>query len=318
MKIFVTGVAGFIGSHVATRLLARGDQIVGLDNFDETLYPAALHARNLGVVEKAGGVFHFERGDLCDAALVERIVGAGSFDAVLHLGALAGVRPSLVQPLRYSQVNVGGTLGLLEAMRRHGPRRLVFASSSSVYGARDEVPFRESDPAVHPASPYAATKRAGELLCETYATLYGLSVASLRFFTVYGPRQRPEMAIASFARHILEGTPLPFFGDGSTARDYTYIDDIVTGVVAAIDAPLPGHRVYNLGGSRTTTLAELVRRLEAILGRSAVLDRRPMQPGDVPITYADVSVAHKVLGYAPKISIDEGLGWYCDWLRSEG
>jgi UDP-glucuronate 4-epimerase len=205
---------------------------------------------------------------------------------------------------------------LLEAMRKAGTKRLVFASSSSVYGARNEVPFREGDPAVHPASPYAATKRAGELICETYAGLYDLSIASLRFFTVYGPRQRPEMAIAAFARHILDGTPLPFFGDGSTARDYTFIDDIVTGVVAAIDAELPGHRVYNLGGSRTTTLKELVQKLEAILGKRAVLDRRPMQPGDVPITYADVSVAHAALGYSPKISIDEGLERFCAWLRS--
>jgi UDP-glucuronate 4-epimerase len=193
---------------------------------------------------------------------------------------------------------------------------LVFASSSSVYGARSEVPFRESDSVAHPASPYAATKRAGELLCDTYTQLYGLSVASLRFFTVYGPRQRPEMAIHAFARHILAGTPLPFFGDGSTARDYTYIDDIVDGVVAALDstASRPGHHIYNLGGSRTTDLSTLVKLLEGALGKAAILDRKPQQPGDVPITYADVSEAERVLGYRPRVAIEEGIARFCAWL----
>jgi UDP-glucuronate 4-epimerase len=322
MKLFVTGIAGFIGSHAAERLLARGDELVGLDAFDETLYPASLHERNLAAVRACGGAFTFERGDLTDEPTIEALFTAHRFDAVLHLGALAGVRPSLRQPLRYEHTNVRGTLILLEAMRRHGVQRMAFASSSSVYGARSQVPFREQDPAVHPASPYAATKRAGELLCDTAASLHRMDIASLRFFTVFGPRQRPEMAIPTFARGILAGTPLPFHGDGSSARDYTFIDDILDGVIAAIDSTAPGgatsgHRIYNLGGSRTTTLAQLVALLEARLGKPATLDRRPDQPGDVPITYADVSEAGGALGYAPKVSIEAGLDRYCAWLRAQ-
>lgn len=313
MKVLVTGVAGFIGSHLAARLGARGDTVVGLDNFDETLYPAALHRRNLAAVAPP---VDFTEGDFLDAALVERLFAQHRFDAVVHLGALAGVRPSLAQPLRYQRVNVGGTLELLEACRRHRVARFVFASSSSVYGAHNEVPFRETDPAVRPASPYAASKRAGELFCATYSDLYGIATTALRFFTVYGPRQRPEMAIHKFARLIRDGRPLPFFGDGSSARDYTYIDDVIDGVVAALDHCAGGvHRVYNLGGTRTTTLARLVELLEAALGRRAVLDRQPDQPGDVPITYADVSGAARDLGYAPKVPIEEGLARFCAWLE---
>ena len=316
MRVLLTGAAGFIGSHVAARLLARGDQVVGLDCYDETLYPAALHQRN---VDAVGPGLHLVRGDLTSEKTLDALFGAHAFGAVIHLGALAGVRPSLHQPLRYEHVNVRGTLLVLEAMRRHQVSRLVCASSSSVYGARNEVPFRETDPAVHPASPYAATKRAAELICDTYASLYGLRVASLRFFTVYGPRQRPEMAIAAFARHIVEGTALPFFGDGTTARDYTYIDDIVDGVVASLDSTrdggaTPDHVVYNLGGSRTTTLAQLVALLEEALGRRAVLDRRPLQPGDVPITCADCSLAEARLGYRSRVPIEEGIARYCAWL----
>ena len=316
MRVLLTGAAGFIGSHVATRLLGRGDTVVGLDCYDETLYPAALHERNIDAV---GPGLELVRGDLTSAETLDSLFGAHAFDTVVHLGALAGVRPSLREPLRYEHVNVRGTLVLLEAMRRHGVLRLACASSSSVYGARSDVPFRETDPAVHPASPYAATKRAAELLCDTYASLYALRIASLRFFTVYGPRQRPEMAIAAFARHILDGTPLPFFGDGTTARDYTYIDDIVDGVVASLDSTADGgatdgHVVYNLGGSRVTTLAQLVALLEGLLGKRAVLDRRPLQPGDVPITYADCSLAEARLGYLSRVPIEEGLARYCAWL----
>ena len=323
MKLLLTGIAGFIGSHLGERLLSRGDEVVGLDNLDETLYPARLHEENLALLaaHPRASALTVMRADLTDEATLEALLRTHRFDAVVHLAALAGVRPSLLEPLRYEHVNVRGTLLVLEAMRRHGVRRLVFASSSSVYGARNEVPFRESDPAVHPASPYAATKRAGELLCDTYATLHGLHVASLRFFTVYGPRQRPEMAIHKFARHIVSATPLPFYGDGSTARDYTFIDDIVDGIVAALDSTgehgaTTGHRVYNLGGSRTTTLAELVMLLSAALGKEAILDRQPDQPGDVPITYADVTESARALGYAPKVAIEEGLRRFCAWLVS--
>jgi UDP-glucuronate 4-epimerase len=317
VKILLTGVAGFICSHLAARLAARGDTLVGLDNFDETLYPAALHRRNLGLV---AGVVDFNEGDFLDEALVERLFKAHRFDAVVHLGALAGVRPSLAQPKRYQRVNIEGTLNLLEACRAHDVRRFIFASSSSVYGARNEVPFRESDPAVKPASPYAASKRAGELFCSNYSDLFGISTSALRFFTVYGPRQRPEMAIHKFARLIRDGKPVPFYGDGSSARDYTFIDDIIDGVVASIDhcgEDGGGHRVYNLGGSRTTTLARLVELLEQGIGKQAILDRQPDQPGDVPITYADVTHAAHDLGYAPKVPIEDGIARFCAWLKEQ-
>jgi UDP-glucuronate 4-epimerase len=315
MKVLLTGVAGFIGSQLAARLAVRGDAVVGLDNFDETLYPAALHKRNLAVVADQ---IEFHEGDFLDAALIASLFARNSFDVVVHLGALAGVRPSLTQPKRYQRVNIEGTLDLLEACRVHDVRRFVFASSSSVYGAHNEVPFRERDPAVRPASPYAASKRAGELFCSTYSDLYGIATTALRFFTVYGPRQRPEMAIHKFARLIQGGKPIPFYGDGSTARDYTFIDDILDGVVASIDRCAGGaHRVYNLGGSRTTTLAELVALLEARLGKKAILDRQPDQPGDVPITYADVTFASADLGYAPKVAIEEGIARFCAWLEEQ-
>jgi UDP-glucuronate 4-epimerase len=315
MKVLLTGVAGFIGSHLAARLGARGDDILGVDNFDETLYPAALHKRNLQLVERW---VDFVEGDFVDAALVERLFTTNRFDVVVHLGALAGVRPSLAQPKRYQRVNIEGTLNLLEACRAHGVRRFVFASSSSVYGAHNEVPFRETDPAVRPASPYAASKRAGELYCSNYSDLFGIATSALRFFTVYGPRQRPEMAIHKFARLIREGKPVPFFGDGSSARDYTYVDDIIDGGEAAVGRCDGGvHRVYNLGGSRTTTLARLVELLEAGLGQKAILDRQPDQPGDVPITYAEVSHAAADLGYAPKVPIEEGIARFCAWLKEQ-
>ncbi|MDB4971381.1 MAG: Epimerase [Myxococcales bacterium] len=315
MKIFLTGVAGFIGSHLAARLVARGDSVVGLDNFDETLYPAPLHRRNLALL---GDTVDFTEGDFLDADLVERLFAAHRFDAVIHLGALAGVRPSLAQPKRYQRVNIEGTLNLLEACRAHAVNRFVFASSSSVYGARNEVPFRETDPAVKPASPYAASKRAGELFCSNYSDLYAIATSALRFFTVYGPRQRPEMAIHKFARLIREGKPVPFYGDGSTARDYTFIDDIIDGVVASLDQCQGGaHRVYNLGGSRTTTLARLVELIEAGVGKQAILDRQPDQPGDVPITYADVTHAARDLDYAPKVPIEDGIARFCAWFKEQ-
>jgi UDP-glucuronate 4-epimerase len=316
VRILLTGVAGFIGSHLAARLLERGDQLLGLDAFDETLYPAALHERNLRTLDGRAGLT-VVRGDLCDAALLERLFAAPC-DAVVHLAALAGVRPSLQQPARYQKTNIEGTLALLEATRAHGVRRFVFASSSSVYGAHSSVPFSESDPAVRPASPYGATKRAGELLCSCYSDLYGIATTALRFFTVYGPRQRPEMAIHKFARLILDGRPVPLHGDGASARDYTYIDDIVAGVVAALERTDGGqHRIYNLGGSRTTTLARLIELLEAALGRRARIERLPDQPGDVPITFADVSRAARELGYAPKVPLEDGLARFCTWLTGE-
>ena len=363
MQVLLTGAAGFIGSSLAERLVARGDDVVGLDNFDETLYVASIKRRNLKQLA-ASPRFRFIEGDFLDDARVEALVGAKP-DVIVHLGALAGVRPSIEQPRRYQKVNIEGTLNLLEAARKHGVRRFVFASSSSVYGARgpesesgathpidlpksgathhvdhqgrtpsDVVAFREADPAIRPASPYAATKRAGELLCSNYSDLFGIATPSLRFFTVYGPRQRPEMAIHKFTRLIDSGKPVPFFGDGSTARDYTFIDDILDGVVAVIDRCLPGrpsqrsqsgrtlpsveaplHRVYNLGGSRTTTLARLVELIEQALGKRAVLERLPDQPGDVPVTFADVSRAAAELDYAPKVPIEDGIVRFVSWFK---
>jgi UDP-glucuronate 4-epimerase len=321
VRILLTGAAGFIGSSLAARLLDRGDTLVGLDNFDETLYPAAIHEENLAPLLDRPG-FRFVRGDLLDERLAGELVAARP-DAVVHLGALAGVRPSIAQPGRYQRVNIEGTLHLLEACRSSRVERFVFASSSSVYGAWSPVPFHEDDPAARPASPYAATKRAGELLCSNYADLFPITAISLRFFTVYGPRQRPEMAIHKFTRLIDEGLPVPLFGDGGTARDYTYIDDILSGVIAAIDAtarPRPEwggrHRIYNLGGSRTTTLSRLVELIESALGKRAIIDRQPDQPGDVPITYADVSRAAAELAYTPTTPIEEGIPKFVSWYKN--
>ena len=316
MRVLVTGAAGFIGSHLAARLLGRGHVVVGLDNFDP-FYDPALKERNAAALADYAG-FTLVRGDIRHEGLVGGLLGrAPGCESVVHLAALAGVRPSIAQPLRYAAVNVTGTLTLLEACRAAGLKRFVFASSSSVYGAHSAVPFRESDPAVRPASPYAATKRAGELCCSSYTDLFGLDTCALRFFTVYGPRQRPEMAIHKFARLIAAGRPVPFFGDGRSARDYTFIDDIIDGVVAAVERQPPGHTVYNLGGSRTTTLARLVELVAAALGKEAILDRQPDQPGDVPITYADVTQAGRDLGYAPKVPIEEGIARFVEWFRAQ-
>ncbi len=309
-KILVTGGAGFIGSHTVERLLARGDEPVVLDNFND-FYDPAIKRANVARFPSVRVVV----GDIRDKALVDELLDASNFDGVIHLAAMAGVRPSVEDPLLYEDVNVRGTLVLLEALRRRPKTRLVFASSSSVYGAREEAPFREDDDIHRPVSPYAATKRAGELICYTHHHLFGIAVAALRFFTVYGPRQRPEMAIAKFSAAIERGEPIPFYGDGGTRRDYTYIDDIVDGVVAALDR-CAGYEIFNLGESATTTLSELVETLAREIGKPAVIDRKPLQPGDVPLTCADVSKARKLLGYAPKVPVAEGLRRYVAWRRA--
>jgi len=312
-RVLLTGGAGFIGSHVAERLLARGDRVVVLDNFND-FYDPALKRRNAAALEKAGA--EVVTGDIRDRDRVRELFERGRFDALVHLAALAGVRPSVEDPLAYADVNVQGTLILLEELRKRPQTRFVFASSSSVYGANERVPFREDDDIHHPVSPYAATKRAGELLCYTHHHLYGIPTSCLRFFTVYGPRQRPEMAIAKFVRAVLAGKPIPFYGDGTTRRDYTYIDDIVQGVVAALDR-CAGYEIYNLGESETTSLSELVEQIGAVCGRAAVLDRQPLQPGDVLITFADVSKARAQLGYQPTTPVAEGLRRYVAWYRSQ-
>jgi len=314
MRLLVTGAAGFIGSHLSARLLARGDWVVGLDCFDETLYPAALHQANIDAIG-AHERFELVRGDFLDQAVVDRAF-ATPFDVVVHLGALAGVRPSIAQPKRYQRTNIEGTLNLLEACRERRITRVVFASSSSVYGSRSTVPFREDDNCDMPASPYAATKRMGEILCATYAELFRISISALRFFTVYGPRQRPEMAIHQFARLISNGQEIPFFGDGNSRRDYTYVDDIVSGITGAMQGKQP-YAIYNLGGSATTSLTELVAHLERALGRPAKKKQLPDQPGDVPITFADVTLAERELGYRCTTPLAAGIDKFCAWYLAE-
>ncbi len=310
--VLVTGGAGFIGSHTTRRLVGRGDRVTILDDFNN-FYAPALKWQNARTLVAAGGVDLIE-GDIRDATLVDRLFAERQFDAVIHLAARAGVRPSLAEPILYEEVNCIGTLRLLEAARRHGPANFVFASSSSVYGINEKVPFAEDDPVDLPISPYATTKRAGELLCFNYSHLYGLRTSCLRFFTVYGPAQRPEMAIAKFTDLLARGETVPLFGTGQTRRDYTYIDDIVDGVVAALDLA-PKFEIFNLGGSQTTTLIDLVHWLAAALGVEPRVEMLPEQPGDVPITFADVDKARRLLGYEPKVPIREGLARYVAWYR---
>lgn len=310
-RILVTGGAGFIGSHLTERLLARGDQVWVLDNFND-FYDPAIKRRNAERLREARVV----EGDIRDRAAVADLFAEGEFDGVVHLAAMAGVRPSLADPHHYNDVNLNGTLNLLEEARGREGLRFVFASSSSVYGANESVPFREADDIHRPVSPYAATKRAGELICYTYHHLYGIPFSCLRFFTVYGPRQRPEMAIHKFVRATLAGEPIPFFGDGTTRRDYTYVDDIVDGTVRALDR-CEGYEIYNLGESETISLAELVAAIGEACGKEPVIDRLPMQPGDVEVTYADVTKARERLGYDPSTSLREGLRRFMDWYRAQ-
>jgi len=311
-KILVTGGAGFIGSHLCERLLARGDRVVAYDSLDP-FYDPATKRENLSEAGRQAG-FRFVEGDIRDAAALERLLAEERPDAVVHLAARAGVRPSIAEPVLYADVNLNGTSILLEVCRRHGMKRFIFGSSSSVYGNANKVPFAEEDPVARPVSPYAATKAAGELLCHAYHHVHGFDITCLRFFTVYGPRQRPEMAIYKFARLILEGSPVSRFGDGSSERDYTYVDDIIDGVERALDR-MDGYRVYNLGESRRVSLASLIALLEAEIGAKAAVHEMPDQPGDVRTTWADISRARADLGYDPKIGIEEGIRRFVAWLR---
>jgi len=313
MRVLVTGGAGFIGSHLAARLAANGVQVTILDELND-FYSPSLKRANLEEAAQCGA-FELKEADICDRVSVRDIFRAGRFDTVVHLAARAGVRPSLDDPLLYERVNVGGTLVLLEAAREFGVGKFIFASSSSVYGATNNVPFQESDLNLLPVSPYAATKLAGEKLCYTYSHLYGLSVICLRFFTVYGPRQRPDLAIRKFAERMLRGEPIPFFGDGSSARDYTFVNDTVAGIFAALPYETK-YDIFNLGNSTPVSLLDLVRALEDALGIAAKLDRQPDQPGDVPITFADISKARRELGYNPQTNIRDGLTAMADWLKT--
>lgn len=312
MNILVTGAAGFIGSNLAERLLADGHRVVGLDNFDD-FYDAALKRQNLAAAS-AHPRFSLHVGDIRDAAAVDALLRETPCEAIVHLAARAGVRPSIEQPGLYADVNVGGTVALLDAARRRGCQRFVFASSSSVYGNNRKVPFHEDDPVDHPISPYAATKKAGELICHTFHHLYGLPVACLRFFTVYGPRCRPDLAIAKFTRLIDSGRPVPMFGDGTLRRDFTHIGDIVEGVVRAIDR-CAGYRIYNLGESRPIELRHMIDTLAAALGKPARIQPQPLQPGDVDVTYADISRARNELGYDPGTAFEDGIADYVRWYR---
>jgi len=311
--IYMTGVAGFIGSHVAEALLLRGDRVFGLDNLDP-FYDRSLKERNLAVLSGHAG-FDFTEGDIRDEAALRRWGDGTPAGALIHLAAKAGVRPSVADPVGYADVNVTGTARVLAWARDRAVPRVLFASSSSVYGGNSKIPFAEDDPVDHPVSPYAATKKAGELLCHAFCHLYGMNIASLRFFTVYGPRQRPEMAIRKFTRLLFEGKEIGIYGDGSTRRDYTYVDDVVGGVLGALSAP-PGHRIYNLGESATISLSDLVGLLERAAGRKAFRRFLPVQPGDVPVTYADITRARAEIGYDPKVPVAEGVERFVRWYRS--
>src|SRR5688572_20031008 len=309
MRIVVTGAAGFIGSHTCERLVARGHEVIGLDAFDDYLYAADLKRRNATDLAKLER-FRLVEGNICDPDTVASVI-TPDVDVVCHLAALAGVRPSLAQPLRYLRTNIEGTGVIVERMRALGLSRLVFASSSSVYGAKrgtEIAAFREDDPCLTPASPYAATKRMNELQLSAYRDLFGLGVFALRYFTVYGPRQRPDMAIAKFTQAIARGEPIALFGDGTSRRDYTFIDYIVAGTVAAVERIEPGrYELVNLGGTNTISLRELVAIIERTVGQSAVIDRQPDQPGDVPLTYANIDRARALLGYTPTTPPERGI-----------
>jgi UDP-glucuronate 4-epimerase len=316
MHVLVTGAAGFIGSHTCERLVAAGHRVTGIDAFDSYLYPAEVKRANAAELARLPR-FRLIEADVCDrgaiAAAIDRDV-----DVVCHLAALAGVRQSIAEPLRYLRTNIEGTGVIVERMHELGLSRLVFASSSSVYGIQPwaTTGFREDDPCLAPASPYAATKRMNELQLSVYRDLYGIGVFALRFFTVYGPRQRPEMAIAKLVRAIADGRAIVMFGDGSSRRDYTFIDDIVAGTVAAIERVEPGrYEIFNLGGAHTVALSELVAIIERVVGVRAIVERQPDQPGDVPFTFANVDRARAALGYAPTTSIELGVARYWDWLR---
>ena len=313
MNFLVTGGAGFIGSHVCERLLLSGHAVWAFDDLND-FYDPRLKQANLRDIQALARHFEFVHGDLADRAALDELLGRVKFDQIIHLAARAGVRPSLQEPALYQRVNVEGTVNLLEAARLNGVKKLILASSSSVYGVNAKVPFSESDPIFHAISPYAASKVACESLGHVYHHVYGLDIVMLRFFTVYGPRQRPDLAIHKFARLISTGRPIPVFGDGSTARDYTYITDTVDGVMACTKQEF-GYEVFNLGESQTVSLSRLIELLEAALGKKAIIDRQPPQPGDVPVTYADVTKARARLGYNPRVKIEQGIPLFIDWLR---
>jgi UDP-glucuronate 4-epimerase len=313
MNFLVTGGAGFIGSHVCERLLRDGHGVWAFDDLNP-FYDPQFKQRNLREIQSLAKPFEFVHGDITDRAALDEIFSSVKFDQVIHLAARAGVRPSLEQPALYQRVNVEGTVNVLEAARKSGVKKIIIASSSSVYGVNSKVPFSESDPIVSAISPYAASKLACEALGHVYHHVYKMDVTMLRFFTVYGPRQRPDLATCKFAKLITAGKPIPVFGDGSTARDYTFVSDTVDGVVAATRKEF-GYEIFNLGESETVSLSRMIGLLEAALGQKAIIDRQPLQPGDVPITFADISKARARLGYHPQVRFEQGIKLFADWFR---
>src|SRR2546426_2095547 len=312
-SILITGGAGFIGSHLVDRLLSEGDwRVTIVDDFNDFYDPSTKRGNIRAHTQNAS--FKVVEADIRESASLESSLPE-TLDCIVHLAARAGVRPSLSQPKLYAETNINGTLNLLELARNRGTRQFIFGSSSSVYGENKKVPFGEDDPIFNPISPYAATKAASELICHTYAHLYGLRIVCLRFFTVYGARQRPDLAIHKFAKLITAGKPISVFGDGTTRRDYTYIDDIIAGVRAAIDYDQSNYEVINLGESRTVELHELISLLEKALGRRAEIDWQPPQPGDAPQTFADITTARRLLGYNPQTQIEEGIKKFVEWFR---
>ena len=312
MKILVTGCAGFIGSHVSEAMLNRGESVVGVDEIND-YYDVRIKKNNLSILKKHKG-FVFYKEDIRNLKGLKRIFAKEMPEKVVHLAARAGVRPSIEQPLLYEEVNVKGTMHLLELAKEHNIKSFVFASSSSVYGNQKKVPFSETDDVNNPISPYAATKKAGELLCYTYHHLYDIKITCLRFFTVYGPRGRPDMAPYKFTKAIIAGKPIQRFGNGKTKRDYTYIADIVKGVVAAADAEL-GFEIINLGNNKPVELSKLISTIEKATGKKAAIEQMPLQPGDVEITYANIAKAKKLLGYNPETSIEAGMQKFVEWYK---
>lgn len=310
MRILITGIAGFIGSHLGEKLLSIGHSVVGVDNFD----PFYSKKFKLGNLEKLNDSkeFTFFEADIRNSRPINNIFESNKIDVVIHLAAKAGVRPSIENVGEYYDVNINGTVNLLECMRQNSITKFIFASSSSVYGNNKKVPFSETDSVDNPISPYASTKKSGELLCHVYSYLYQFDISCLRFFTVFGPRQRPDLAIHKFTRYIDLDKPLPFFGDGSTARDYTYIDDIVEGIICSLKK-LKGFNIYNLGESRVVTLSELIHNIERVIKKTAILDKQPLQPGDVQRTFADITKARKEIGYNPKYNLETGIQKFVDW-----
>ena len=313
VNFLVTGGAGFIGSHVCEHLLRAGHAVWAFDDLNDFYDPRRKQA-NLRDIQALAKPFEFVHGDISDRSTLDELLGGVKFDQIIHLAARAGVRPSLQEPALYQRVNVEGTVNVLEAARLNGVKKVTIASSSSVYGVNSKVPFSESDPIFRAISPYAASKLACEALGHVYHHVYGMDVVMLRFFTAYGPRQRPDLAIYKFAKLITAGKPIPVFGDGSAARDYTFIADIIQGILACTERQF-GFEIFNLGESQTVSLDRMIALLEDVLGKKAVIDRQPMQPGDVPITCADISKARSKLGYDPRVKIEQGMALFIDWFK---